>query len=317
MVALLSVAIGLVGCSSGGGSDRPLETSGSVGPSPSAESYAKLVEQPFGSLYRSQLNNERVIHDAIQLETQKCMKAKGFSYTPGPFVRDELPLPRIGDVEYAKREGFGIVSDFRKPRKPRPLGKDLAGMSDAEVAAFKEALGGKDILPGSENDPDVVSVPVAGGGFIRARRSACINAAKDAVSGDLEQWMALSSALEDLANQVAEDVAKDPRVVEANRKWASCMQDAGFGSLSELDHIRAIDDKLDKKPSDLDELQREEIAVAVASAQCEQDVDMVAVTRVVQADVEKRLLEQNQGLITRWAEMNKTAAEKAKKILGK
>ncbi len=315
LVLLLGATVGLVSCS-GAGDVPPSETAAGAS-SPAVVDKSTLVKKPLDSLYRSQLDNKRVIHDAIELEIQKCMKKKGFNYTLAEFKIEEDPPDRIGDVEYAKREGFGIVSDFNKKKNSPPKNPDTAGMSEAELAAYSEAFGGKIIgLNPDTRDTDIVSVSTEEG-ITRARKSSCVSQAEISVSGDLEQWMLLPILVNELSNKIRHETAKDPRMIAANKNWVSCMEKAGFRSLSELDHIDVISEKITNNPNNLDQIKKEEIAVATASAQCQKDINFAATFRAAQADAEKKLLAENQGLITRWAEMNKTAAEKAKKILNK
>ncbi len=312
---ILATAIGISGCA-----NDPVQLQGaSTSVSAKNAGSGTVIEEPLASLYRSQQANQRPIHDAIQLETQRCMKAKGFTYTPIAFGDDKVKtLPRrIGGLAYAKREGFGIASRAGKPKNPPP-DSDTAGMSEKQKTAFSDALNGKklELDVDYENDPDVVTISTKSGMAI-VRKSGCFSQAEAIVGGDFKKWRELPLLVEELVNQVDDEVGKDPRYIDIERKWITCMQKAGFGSLTKDDQIDAIYEKARSNPGDLDRIKKEEIAVAVASAQCEKDLGVGEIIKSIQADVEQKVLDENQGLVISWSEMNKAAAKRAKKILGR
>ena len=75
----------------------------------------------------------------------------------------------------------------------------------------------------------------------------------------------------------------DPRVVEANANWVSCMQDAGYdGYIEQDDIIGELEERLEaltegedpqtltgSRAKELEQLQQEEIALSLADLKCE------------------------------------------------
>ncbi len=105
LIALILGAIGISGCSAASDSIQiPAQTpipSDAVG----MENSGMVIDRPLGSLLRSQKENEQVIDKAIDIETQKCMKEKGFDYpiysNRGESI-EELELHKT-DIEYAMK----------------------------------------------------------------------------------------------------------------------------------------------------------------------------------------------------------------------
>lgn len=272
-----------------------------------------VVYEPFANLWREQVQYDSDAHNAIERLTVSCMKEKGFSYTPLPYKERTLEIQTYGDIATAQREGFGIVLEIRN-KKEAPVNPDIKGMTEQQQSSYSEALLGKPIGPDKKDDPDIATLKRPNGDS-RLRKSGCLNVARAKISGTLETWMMAQLQLEDLANQVRDETVNDPQFIAAESTWKHCMDSAGLGSLSKQAHIDKLHDNLTSGKVTLDGLESEEIRIATASAQCEQDANLGQAVSEVQARIEKNTLDKNQAFVISWNEAHKAAGQRAKEYL--
>lgn len=267
-----------------------------------------VIAEPFAALWVQQEGSAREIHTAMEQTIAGCMQARGFRYTPAGYrPRTGEPL-RFGDIAAARDHGFRIVD---APNDEPPDTPDLDGLSPAQARAWSVALLGEPVLPGQEHQLDVITVTV-GDFTILTRRNTCLEVARREIAGDAAAWLEAPAQIEDLANQVRAKVARDPRMIVLEREWEQCMSDAGFGGLTRLTQTERIQADLAAGRRSRDQIRTDEIALAVASAECDVAGNVADVYRTVQGEHETAVLDANQGIVIRWAELNAEAARKAR-----
>lgn len=270
---------------------------------------AVVIAEPFASLRSAQDAQARTISDGVERAIVKCMRARGFTYTPVAYRAREPRTRHIGDIEFAKTEGFGGISS--QGNEPPPY-EDLKGLSPVQAQAWQAALGGGPVMPDQTDDVNVVSV-AAGSGTMFMRKDSCGGRAQAEVAGgDLKTWLELPLRIDVLAGDVRSGVEQDKRFLDVQARWSTCIRDLGYSAQTLGDLREAVGKaRTDQKKSDA-QARADEIAAATASAQCEAKVGMADVYRSVQAEKEKTIQDANQGLFTRWAELNSAAAQRAK-----
>lgn len=175
-----------------------------------------------------QLASEIANHRATEELTAACMAEQGFQYVPfltaAPrliVVDDSEPLDR-DSREFAEQFGFGQSvpvpiggTMFGSDHGNNPNDAVRAAMSDAELAAWEEALWG---VRDADN-PFMVLQP------------GCQAVASEAVRGTVDAFARISDDVDVLLNTVFTGI--DPQIAALNTEWAVCMANAGFpGHLS-------------------------------------------------------------------------------------
>lgn len=211
-----------------------------------------------------------------------CMTEAGFEYVPvdvtsvlavSEWLRSD---PAMSRLEYKGEFGFGISTRFDFPARDIGLGlqnlRIYEDLSAADQVAYDRAMFGDDTdatFAITLDDEDFTST----GG--------CTTVAIDAVF-PTEMRTATFVNPKDIL------VESDPRVVEVNDSYASCMQDAGYDYTDQDDIIDEYEERLDvltegddpeslagPRLEALRELQSEEIGVALQDLDCQLPVDDV------------------------------------------
>jgi hypothetical protein len=134
-----------------------------------------------------------------------CMKRKGFPYSPSPSI--------VVDDGLSRRQVKRLVD-------ADPNNRHLASLRPAAYRAYSLALAG---VPDA-NEP---SGPIGG----------CLGEAARAVPGVYAAYGALLEPFE----RLQAEIASDPRVVAAERRWAECMRGRGFAYAGPRDLAAAHD----------------------------------------------------------------------------
>jgi hypothetical protein len=227
--------------------------------------------QPSEELMRQQRESEQLIAE--------CMRSEGFEYVP---LTDVYVPPQLDDAwalpedEFSAAYGYGIstiLPDVDRPTDPNEAIREA--MTPAEDEAYRVALHGAQANGWSGETPPPLS------------ESGCAGKATAEVYGNLDeygrdpQWEALTSDLSALDMRIDDD----PRVIEAEQAWISCMADAGFSGPDDISGghtlvANRVDELLgiegseahlpwnEADPEALRELQQYEIAVATADRAC-------------------------------------------------
>lgn len=172
----------------------------------------------------------------IQESIRQCMAEQGFEYQPVMPPEGSFQVFNPADEEERVREqGFGITTWFGNEDQfggdtefVDPNQEMLEEMSDSERDAWYAALHGtpeeQEEGMTTETDPETGDTFQVSEGF----GAGCQGEAYEAEYGDQgdtqELWEELQPAFEELNQRVE----ADPRIVEANQEWSSCMADRGY-----------------------------------------------------------------------------------------
>lgn len=270
------------------------------------------MEEYFGQL---QIDAER--------KTAECMAQQGFEYT----AADYSQLDGLGNVdtdsrEYAEEYGFGIATDefqdfaevFENFEDPNA--DYVASLSEGELAAYQVALDGEEL----DDSQDFSGFPEFGG---------CRGDAFE----EMFSFITVFTEFESEFSELEELSESDPRVLEANKDWSSCMADKGYQAVDFEDIEKQFRGRFDAivnqpdayveddfeapegddgddgeivffgrpelKPefqSQVDALGVEEVEAATAAWDCGEDLRETQ--RIVDVELERRFIDENGARIT-------------------
>jgi len=221
----------------------------------------------------------------VEAEISKCMSAAGFEYIAADYntvrrgMTADKSLPGMGERQFISQYGFGISTlytghapQLSELRTPAQLGlgsqnvQIFQSLSPADQVAYSHTLFG-------EHPDATFAVALETEDF--SRTGGCTRSA-------IEKFFTPEQMSSTYINPFDVLVDQDPRMVEANAKFAACLRDAGF----EYNHEKEVEPDLRKKldsitggaplealSSDtlaaLKELQGYERALASATVSCE------------------------------------------------
>jgi len=245
----------------------------------------------------------------IEEKVAACMSDEGFEYIPV----DQTQYQSSGsadewkpdDEEWVAQYGWGFVKSpgMEEMNDPDantfvdPNQDYIAGLSESEQAAFYETLYGP--------SPTEEELGEDGSYEYNWENGGCYGAAQHEVQGDNAWEDEKNQPLIEKMNALYEDVQKDPRIVEANATWASCMADAGYAEYESaqdaqnkfLDELNAIYEDTTEpiEPDDprLKELGAREIELALADLACAKDADTRQLAIKVQFELEEQFIADN------------------------
>jgi len=260
-----------------------------------------------------------------------CMAEQGFEYIPDVGATTLVtPTATIDwdSREFAERYGFGISTDWQAEfleqatapaDRVDPNAEIVARMSDSERDAWRYALQGEPQF----DDWD----PARAGCFGQAMLATSTLAGSDHQFSALEREMLTHG----------DRVQADPRVVQMNEAWSSCLIDAGFtgfanpGEMSRTlwdewdamnvwgnadlqaaladwdwqanpDGPAEFQEMLQAGPADKSAFTEREIALAVASWECNAAVNRTAIEREVDLELQAQFVEQHGAELEAWAQ---------------
>ena len=168
--------------------------------------------------------------DLVQLEREaeagiaECMKREGFEYLPIDFAAQFGPSDGGADPDtraYAEANGYGIsIRPFDAPAPDEivdPNDEIRNQLSDAELQAYELALFGE---PPAEGE--AVSLEDQTGCFAEAYEEVF---AAEAQLGSVERFF---GEFGDELTELEDRFRADPRYLELESQWATCMSAAGF-----------------------------------------------------------------------------------------
>lgn len=182
---------------------------------------------------------------------RECMLREGFEYTPVDLRSQGNVAPfDPNSEEFVKERGFGVSTmfaneiQFTPPENPNTDYRD--SLSDAQKAAYDKALygitqgtfdaGGGAVFSVAGGGGPIVSggpigaAPVGGttgdGNSVQAvQPQGCIGEALKATGQDQP---AFDTSLFDDLQDLEKRIKADPEMVEAMKKWSTCMDKAGY-----------------------------------------------------------------------------------------
>lgn len=272
---------------------------------------------PFGGIDAAESERwQRVNEDA----KAACMAAEGFEYVPFVMVFEVTPLPGGGESiehagqrvsgldespqEFAAQYGYGlsVALPTDGDTRPDPNEAIVDAMSVTERVAYHQALFGITQSLDDNGYPDSeISFGDPGSCWIEG-----VDAAEGIVSAPDDGRAQVDASFSSLLGQIGsiyEEVMRDPRITGATQRWTECMSAAGYPGYADMnapqsdiaERARALmGDSLDPanaEPEALAELQRLEIAVAVADVECQGDFGTIYVE--VTRDHEQQFVDQH------------------------
>ena len=238
VILLASVALVITACG-GGGADPETDQTTSGGESLSdffGWGTGDDPEQAEAQMREAQ-DQEARIQEAIRV----CMAEAGFEYQP--MVQPEGSFGFVDEEwdeeEYVRTQGFGITTWYGNEESVTattvvteewvdPNQEMLEGMSESESQAWYEALYGteeeqmEDTV--TEVDPETGEEYQVSYGY----GAGCQGEAYETEYGDQEEANELWEELNPAMEAMYEQVQADPRIVELDQEWSSCMAAAGF-----------------------------------------------------------------------------------------
>ena len=289
LLALTTIPLAISACGGAGGS--------------SATTDKGAVEDQIGFTQAGIAERQSRVEAAIA----ECMKAQGFEYTPVDPLAQQAAVTgstRLSDEDFVKQFGYGVSTLLgRGGAQSDPNARIRQALGEADRNAYDRALFG-------ENPGATFAVANDTGDFTRL--GGCTKQATESVFGGADILTQLQGKL----GELDDTIAQDQRVVKAVEQWAACMGKAGIqyenpediepdlikrfqaivGSKVERGATTPIPTGADQTA--LSDLQRTEVAAAVADLACEQEF-IVPVEDVVRPQYEATFRQENRDLITR------------------
>jgi hypothetical protein len=307
-VAAAIAALVLTGCTSGDSSPSNAET----GP------LTAFFEKIGGSYDQDEATEQQRRAEEI---VAACMSEEGFEYSPnvpqtgsqGVMGGDDAP--DWESREFAEQYGYGASTSDELfggatsgEEQVDPNADYVAGMSEGEQTAFYEALYGA----APEVDPD--ADPEAEAEYeYNWEEAGCQGKAQHEVYEQNQLWD--DPAMKQLSDEMSteyENMADDPKLREAQEKWASCLADAGYDFATPDEARQSVYDELsglydsvappegatDEELANFDyqpdatkmaELKKKEIALATADWECKDSAGYADALKAANLALEKRM----------------------------
>lgn len=287
------------------------------GSSPSATK-TKSFDEALGLDQASMQAREAKVQEFVRT----CMKQQGFDYIPVDSSASNMKFAVGGisggfsdDPKTLRTKGYGITE--LPPSGATPHGQDddpnkkiRDALSETDQQAYDRALYGDSATvehgPGGQGVH--IQVRSSGGngeGPSTTADNGCFGTAQQQVPGGPKK---LGSTLEDLDKRIS----NDPRLVNANRAWASCMAKAGYADWEKPDDIpHYLMDKLAKATGStegnisidatkdqvaLSALHDEEMAIARADADCTEKTKRNVIAKTVREEAQAKFLDEHPDL---------------------
>ena len=242
LVLLLSACGGSAPISSPGSSNptnssnssNPSSPSATKGPIPGKEEFGMTKKELYAAI------------DNVEGEISKCMREAGFEYVAVDYntvrkgMTSDKSLPGMREREFIEKYGFGIstlytglapqLSDLRTPAQIG-LGEQnvqiYKSLSPADQVAYSHTLFGE--------HPDAT--------FAVALETEDLSRTGGCTRKAIEKFFTPEQMSSTYINPFDVMVDQDPRMVEANAKFADCLRAAGF----EYNHEKEIEPDIRKK----------------------------------------------------------------------
>lgn len=231
---------------------------------------------------------DRLLWLAEEEIVRACMQERGVTYQPNP--TEDKPGP-----------------DTEHPR---------ARMGDVERRGFLEALRGPAISPA---DPrvrnQVESVALPGGGAAYWYRDSCLAQARHQLYGTDYEHNELGYSQAMLRNELRASADRDADYKDRLGAWHGCMLARGFAE----ERPAAAADRLMREYREgklsAAQLHAQEVSIATADAECDQQSDIEPARRAAEAQAEQLLLAQNGEQVMAMKRSRDEALERAKSLL--
>jgi hypothetical protein len=278
--AAVAVACALI-LSACGGEDTTGAARSEASPTPTLPGVKEfgLTEEQF---------NQHV--EKTQALIAQCMKDAGFEYVPVDVKTIEAAQQRVRTDPgltrraYKEKYGLAVTTRFDNPVRDTGLGPNLRiwkSLPETDQEAYARTLWGE--------DPDA--------DFVFSLDEEDFSSTGGCTRKAVAQVFTPEQLKGTYVNPKDVLVDSDPRIVEANRKWAECMKAEGHEYADQDEIIDEYQERLDElagdedpqsltgeRAAELKKLQQEEIAVALVDLDC-QEKHTDAVYRQVEIEV--------------------------------
>lgn len=218
-----------------------------------------LVTQS-GSFHRRQ----HAVKVAEETLVGTCMRAAGQDYpTRLPPLDHRTDEDRALRTEERRRTGYGLSlgADDGVPAMDR----QVRGLSAERQQAFARALFGA--------EDNRRAIEVAGTGPVTFPGEGCLFEAQQEIYGDILTWARVTYVPEALNNRLGGSVTSAPAYLRTMRGWSACMARRGHRYASPAEAQADLTNRYRAGKSD--RLLEQEIAVAVADADCAREGGVV------------------------------------------
>ncbi|MGH2682717.1 MAG: hypothetical protein ACRDIX_05740 [Actinomycetota bacterium] len=243
--------------------------------------------------------------------TKRCMEQKGFPFnTVSP---NELPPESqndqwgIDDVSVAREHGYGLSEKDFWENWVDPNYGYLSSLSPDDRARWELAFSGR-----WENR---IRLRLPNGAEFSMPGEGCNAGADRQVYGDLRKYLELRVAMMQIAPEVDQRVAADPRYTSALSVWRKCMRENGYRFEQRADAIAAAQAFYDSPGKTAADARSGEISIAVSDARCAARAGVVRIAKQLERRYTRVLLGEREGQYAAWRELQEQAVARAKRLL--
>ncbi|MEE1753370.1 hypothetical protein [Streptomyces sp. SP18CS02] len=303
LLATVALALSASACAS------PDGPHGAPAPSRAADAEAlrQALHLPAGT--------KRLLADAEQELVRTCMARRGFSYfydaaTAEAFeaaAGDRLREMHRDDVERARREGFGNITEERTGSKAeRAEAGYLKKLTPRQREAWSNTLGGPP-------DQPTIKVEVPGVGVMESPASGCLAQARTELYGAYEKWIRADTFVNSRFLPVNDEVKKSPDYARVTREWSSCMRDRGREFTTPDDALEAA---AAESRAGAGIFRKPDHGTAVASAECDRKVGLSRTHRELFDRFTVGWAERHRAEVADYRRLNAEAAARAGRLAG-
>lgn len=185
---------------------------------------------------------QRAYNAQVQRKTEElvaqCMSKAGFEYAPDTRTTQEVGgsdgiRVEPDDRDWVAAYGYGLIDGPGEPTEERPIGPDpnqpyLSSLSDAERAAYDQALWGTGPTPDADGEDGYTW-----------KDQGCQGWAGHELDGESLEESGEFNQLADAIARFEETSPSDPGYAALDAAWASCMNQAGYSGFQKQQEARA------------------------------------------------------------------------------
>lgn len=227
----------------------------------------------------------KVMFDREHSARSRCMAERGFTYIPRVYGGTPKSVRNPLDLEYASREGYGIVSPDSSdtsqvpPQQPDSVGNE--NLSESEMAAWDEAF------LGSED----------------SSTQSCVDKAAESTYGTPDRDE-LVYEIEILVREIAAEIEADSGYRSAKDQWKKCIAPEGYSGVDSAEVAMAIKVESSEQKWTQEQIDEVQIRVATADVNCTKSSGWVNEwNRAVRAAESKRK-SKIESILVSWKEIN-------------
>ncbi len=295
---------------------------GACSPAGVADAERVDFEGAVRAIYFSDFGEELFLARAEETLTARCMRARGWEYSPPPSKPAVAVHPSavltpaeqwaFDDVVRAPRSGFGIGDALtRVAEDPR----DLLVEEPPDGASATRPEGFLQDLQGSPNQSVIITELDGSQSGVGAE--GCLAVARRAVWGTLEDYLTAADVVGFIQ---AEAMTRTRSRVEGPlRRWQTCMEGRGWNvpGDEDLEPENIVWEAWSAYGAvDPDAAASEERRLAVAHAECSRESGLGQAFRSAYADVATSLIARYEGAVIETRERISEAVERARNALG-